>query len=97
MNIILAEERPRGVQLQEQSFSQGVILVGRDAFECDIAFDNSQFPMVSRKHAELQWHDGKWIVVDLNSSYGVFVNGQIFRIQYRTWPLSPSLMEKESL
>lgn len=76
MNIILAEERPRGVQLQEQSFSQGVILVGRDAFECDIAFDNTLFPMVSRKHAQLQWLDDKWIVVDLNSSYGVFVNGQ---------------------
>src|SRR5437879_5665637 len=32
--------------------------------------------MVSRKHAELRWHDGKWILVDLNSSYGTFIDGR---------------------
>ena len=76
MNIILSEERRGAGQLPEQTFSQPVILIGRDAFECDIAFDKDLFPMVSRKHAELRWQDGKWLVVDLNSSYGVYLNGQ---------------------
>lgn len=75
MKIILAEQRP-GEQAAEQSFDQAVVLIGRDANECDIAFDNTQFPMVSRKHAELRWQDGKWIIVDLNSSYGTLLNGQ---------------------
>lgn len=76
MNIILAEERADGGQSTERSFSKGVVIVGRDAEGCDIAFDNELFKMVSRKHAELRWHDGKWILVDLNSSYGTFLNGQ---------------------
>ncbi|HBE82938.1 MAG TPA: FHA domain-containing protein [Pyrinomonadaceae bacterium] len=74
MNIILAEESA-GQQNAERSFGQDVILVGRDAFECDIAFDNAQYPMVSRKHAELRWAGGQWAIIDLNSSYGTFVNG----------------------
>ena len=76
MNIILAEERPGSEQVPEQSFQKGLILVGRDAFECDIAFDGERYPMVSRKHAELRWHEGKWLLVDLNSSYGTYLNGQ---------------------
>jgi ABC transport system ATP-binding/permease protein len=78
MKIVLAEER-KGEILPEQSFNQAVINVGRNAVECEIAFDNVQFPMVSRKHAELRHQDGKWILVDLKSSYGTFVDGnQIF-------------------
>lgn len=75
MNIILSEEGPGGEQTAERSFSKSVIVVGRDAFECDIAFDNERFPMVSRKHAELRWNDNKWFVADLNSSYGTYING----------------------
>lgn len=75
MNIILAEER-RGESLPEQSFAKSVILIGRDAFECDMPFDNTQYPMVSRRHAELRWQDGRWFLIDLNSSYGTFLNGQ---------------------
>lgn len=74
MNIILAEERAGGQQMPEQSFTQGVILIGRDANECDIAFPNEQFPMVSRRHAELRWQDGKWFLIDLNSSYGTYID-----------------------
>ena len=75
MKIVLAEENENGEQKPEQSFNQGVIRVGRDAAECDIPFDNAKYPMVSRKHAELRSQDGHWILIDLNSSYGTFVDG----------------------
>ncbi len=76
MTIILVEKNTGGEQKGEQSFGKPVVLVGRNANECDIAFDNVRFPMVSRRHAEFRHENGKWFVVDLNSSYGVFVNGQ---------------------
>ncbi|MBA2379133.1 MAG: FHA domain-containing protein [Blastocatellia bacterium] len=76
MNIILAEERADGQQLTEQSFSKDSIVFGRDAFGCDVAFDSTRHPMVSRRHAELRWSNGNWVLVDLNSSYGTFINGQ---------------------
>ena len=78
MKIVLAEDR-KGESLPEQSFNQAVINIGRNAVECEIAFENTQFPMVSRKHAELRHQNGKWILIDLKSSYGTFVDeNQIF-------------------
>lgn len=75
MKIVLAEERGGG-QTSEKSFDQETIRVGRDAAECQIVFDNRQFPMVSRRHAELQRQNGRWLLHDLKSSYGTFVDGQ---------------------
>jgi ABC transport system ATP-binding/permease protein len=74
MNIILAEERG-GRQLPEISFSKDQVLVGRDAGGCDISFSGDEFLMVSRKHAELRWQNGRWFLKDLNSSYGTFLDG----------------------
>lgn len=74
MKIVLAEERA-GENLPEQSFNQAVIAVGRNAVECEIVFENTQYPMVSRKHAELRHQGGKWFLLDLNSSYGTFFDG----------------------
>jgi ABC-type multidrug transport system ATPase subunit len=77
MKIVLAEEKSNGGQMPEQVYAQAVILVGRDvSAECDIAFENKKYPMVSRKHAELRYENGNWILHDLNSSYGTFVDGQ---------------------
>ena len=76
MNIILADANQAGGQSSERQFSKAVITIGRDAAGCDIAFENAQFPMVSRKHAELRHQDGDWFLVDLNSSYGTYINGQ---------------------
>ncbi len=75
MNIILAEEHS-GRAGTETSFSKAAVLVGRDANECDVSFDNTRYPMVSRKHAELRWEGEKWYVADLGSSYGTYINGQ---------------------
>ena len=32
------------------------------------------FPLVSREHAKLTYNDGVWIIQDLNSKYGTYVN-----------------------
>ncbi len=72
MKIILAEEYSG----HERIFDQPVIKIGREPNICQIVFDNAQFPMVSRQHAELRQSEGKWILTDLNSSYGTFVDGQ---------------------
>ncbi len=82
MTITLVEKNPGGGQKGELSFSKPLIVVGRDAIECDIAFDKTQYPMVSRRHAELRNENGNWFVTDLNSSYGVFVNGQKIASQH---------------
>ena len=74
MKIILAEEYTG--QKTEKTFDQLVINIGREPNECQIIFDNAQFPMVSRRHAELRLTDGKLILTDLQSSYGTFVDGQ---------------------
>ncbi len=75
MKIVLAEESS-GRQLPEKSFNQPVIRIGRDQKECQITFENVRYPMVSRRHAELQWRDGQWFLHDLNSSFGTFIDGQ---------------------
>lgn len=75
MTLILVEVDPV-VQKPEMSFGKPVVIVGRDAAECDVAFDKAKYPMVSRRHAEFRCDNGQWMLHDLGSSYGVFVNGQ---------------------
>ena len=75
MKIVLAEENA-GRQTRELAFEQETVRIGRDAKECQIVFDHQDFPMVSRRHAELKFQNGQWLLHDLNSSYGTFINGQ---------------------
>jgi ABC-type multidrug transport system ATPase subunit/pSer/pThr/pTyr-binding forkhead associated (FHA) protein len=75
MKIVIVEER-NGQQLNERTFSQESIKIGRDPAECHIVFDQTQWPMVSRRHAEIQFRDGKCQLVDLNSSFGTFHNSR---------------------
>lgn len=74
MKIILADI-VGGVLGEEVSFERNVIRVGRERGECEIVFASEVHPMVSRKHAEIRWNDGKWWLVDLGSSYGTFLDG----------------------
>jgi ABC-type multidrug transport system ATPase subunit/pSer/pThr/pTyr-binding forkhead associated (FHA) protein len=76
MNIILAEPNTADGRAVDREFRKPVVTIGRDATECDIAFDKARFPMVSRKHAEIRLLNGQWSISDLGSTYGTFQNGQ---------------------
>lgn len=75
MKIVLVEER-NGQQGPERAFEQNTIKVGRDPAECLVVFDQTEWPMVSRKHAEIRFKDGRFLLVDTNSTFGTFLNGQ---------------------
>ncbi len=75
MTIFLAEEQ-NGQRYAERAFDSPVLAVGRDAAECEIIFDSVEWPMVSRKHAEFRLQHGRYVLVDANSRYGTFLNGQ---------------------
>ncbi len=48
------------------------VTIGRDAVN-DVVVDDL---LASRRHAELHRRNGRWVLVDLGSSNGTFVNGQ---------------------
>src|SRR5882672_4725139 len=75
MKIILAEDR-NGQLHGEHTFTGDVVLVGRDPAVCHYFFSQEQWPMVSRKHAEFRLSGGRYLVSDVNSRFGTFVNGQ---------------------
>src|SRR5260221_12066166 len=75
MKIILAEDR-NGQLHGEHTFTGDVVLVGRDPAMCHYFFSQEQWPMGSRKHAELRLSDGRYLVADANSRFGTFVNGE---------------------
>lgn len=75
MKIILADTTEPDPRKSERSFEKPTVSIGRNADECDVAFEKARFPMVSRRHAELRWQNGAWFIVDQNSSYGTFLNG----------------------
>jgi pSer/pThr/pTyr-binding forkhead associated (FHA) protein len=54
MNIILAQPSAPDGRNAQLEFQKPTVTIGRDATECDIAFEKTEFPMVSRKHAELR-------------------------------------------
>jgi len=75
MKIILGEDRG-GKLLNERAFTSETVLVGRDPAICHFFFEQSKWPMVSRRHAEFHLAGGNWMVSDAGSRFGTFVNGQ---------------------
>ena len=74
MKIVLVEDLNGQVQ-NERAFEQATVKIGRDPSECQIVFEQARWPMVSRRHAEIRWREGRWLLVDTNSSFGTFLNG----------------------
>lgn len=70
---------------QEYSYSlltTGEMVLGRDPNSCQIVLDSNVYSMVSRRHAVIrpsQTPDGRtsFLVCDLNSANGTYLNGQI--------------------
>jgi len=77
MRIVIAEESSNGAQESERTFEKESVIIGRDAFECDFSFDRNIYPMVSRKHAEIRHQGAQWYLIDLGSSYGTLLDGQL--------------------
>jgi hypothetical protein len=53
------------------SGAESEMLIGRHA-SCDVVLDDL---VVSRRHAQLRFRDGRWILQDLASTNGTLVNG----------------------
>ncbi len=65
-----------GAQDRPRDLVGDVVTIGRDPVnDVDLAGD----PEVSRAHAELRRRDGRWLVADLGSRNGTFVNGRLVR------------------
>ena len=75
MKIVLAEDR-NGQLYGERTFTGDVVCIGRDPAVCHYVFSQTEWPMVSRKHAEFRLGEGRCLVADSNSRFGTFVNGQ---------------------
>ena len=55
-------------------FTDDLVLLGRDP-RSDLAFDPHRDRDVSARHAELRRRAGRWLVRDLNSTNGTYLNG----------------------
>ena len=76
MTQISFAEDVQGRLAKETRYDQPLIIVGRNAAACHIVFNQKDWPMVSRQHAEFRLQNGRWIVADSGSTHGTFLNGQ---------------------
>ncbi|MFH1092234.1 MAG: FHA domain-containing protein [Pseudomonadota bacterium] len=62
----------KGRELDKFLLGQGKVSIGRTP-DCDIKIDN---PAISRKHATIEFSGDEYILNDLQSSNGTFLNGE---------------------
>ena len=70
-----ADEAALPILALDWSGASEQLLVGRGS-RCDLVVGNQT---VSRRHAQLFFRDGGWILLDLDSRNGTFINGQRVR------------------
>src|ERR1044072_833219 len=90
MKIFIAEER-NGQRQPEHGIERDLIRIGREKASCQIIFDHPAWAMVSRSHAELRAEGGRYVLEDLKSSHGTYLDGQ--RITRPTEVRAGSLMQ----
>lgn len=88
MSQISFAQELQGRLAHETRYDQPLIVVGRNAAACHIVFNQKDWPMVSRQHAEFRFQNGCWIVADSASTHGTFLDGQPLQ--------SPSELHKDS-
>jgi len=69
--ILLGVRSQQGKESQNY-FSQTEIIVGRDR-NCDVSILDEA---LSAQHARIAFHHSQWWLEDLNSTNGIFLNGQ---------------------
>src|SRR6202022_71736 len=57
---------------------KAVIRIGRGP-DCDVRFDSQRDTRVATHHAEIRFENGQYVVVDVGSTNGTFVNGKLVR------------------
>jgi hypothetical protein len=73
-------DAPRALLALDWSGATSELTLGRHR-SCDVVLAD---PLVSRRHAQLRFRDGRWIVRDLTSTNGTIVNGtRVGRSQLR--------------
>ena len=66
-----------GVSYREVRLQQPVITIGRAVPDEEMpTVDLSEDDSVSRRHAEIRWTDGGYVIADFGSKNGTWVNGQ---------------------
>ncbi|MCS6873090.1 MAG: FHA domain-containing protein [Pyrinomonadaceae bacterium] len=75
MRIVLAGFNKEGL-FDRKEFKEPLIRIGRDATVCQIVFSSVLYPMVSRQHAEIRFQNNQWLLSDVGSSFGTFLNGE---------------------
>jgi len=66
-------------QVERVRLDRPVLTLGRDP-SCDLLLDH---PTVSRLHAQIRKLDGNFVLFDLKSTNGTFVNGQRVEVQHQ--------------
>jgi predicted component of type VI protein secretion system len=56
----------------EYELPEGTTKIGREAFNDIVLYD----PEVSRNHALIKFHEGRYVIEDLGSTNGTFINGR---------------------
>ncbi|MGI8688557.1 MAG: FHA domain-containing protein [Thermomicrobiales bacterium] len=73
--ITLNNDDEGGIAASLTLYGKALATIGR-ASENDLVLDD---PQVSRRHAQVRWNGAQYVISDLNSTNGVYVNGERVR------------------
>jgi ABC-type multidrug transport system ATPase subunit/pSer/pThr/pTyr-binding forkhead associated (FHA) protein len=74
MRLHLTEER-KGARGDEVAFEGAAVRVGRDPAACQLVYDQREWAVVSRRHAEFRDEGTRVLLADLNSTGGTLLDG----------------------